>query len=246
MTHIAAAWYESDTFWSISVGAVVAIATAALGAWATLRSASPKRRLTYCLRKYTSLLNTIDEIPSTLSVTHGTTEIANPHIAEVQLCNQGRRDITSTDFHNGEPIRFNFGAPVVAVLGIERGMATYPEPEVTHSDGLLSVGPSLLPRGQAISISVLLDGEGTEFEIQTALVDVRVTRQHEEEERVFSLDAYLFAWLCAGFFLILTAGLFFGYLRSQHDANNAWSVSDEWTGYAHKLEKQLNSCKKNH
>ncbi|MEU0190133.1 hypothetical protein ABZ250_09790 [Streptomyces afghaniensis] len=252
MTPSASPWYESGTFWSISVGAVVAAGAAVLGAWATLRAATSKGRLTYCLRKNIALLNADDQIPISLSVVHGSTSVQNPRLVEIQVRNEGRRDIVAGDFHGAIPIKFNLGAPVVALLGIDRHPEVAPEPDVTHEETFLKINPSLIPRGQLVSFSVLIDKEEeVDVEVEAALVDVRVGKRHVTEEAAVSREKYswtLFA--CCILFVLLALASSFSFRLNQDlretrkDLDSEYNLVKAWIKHSKQLEKDLDGCRK--
>ncbi|MGA5508991.1 hypothetical protein [Streptomyces umbrinus] len=252
VTLTASSWYESGTFWTILFGVVATACAAILGAWATLRAGNPKRRLNYCLRRNIALINNPDQMPISLAVSHGVTSLQNPRLAEVQLWNDGRLDITANDFHNATPIKFDFGAPVVAVLGIDRHPGTAPEPDVTHEGTFLKLNPSLLPRSQSVSISVLVDREDeADIVVEAALVNVRLNRRYEHAEPMIPSWKYTVAFLaCSIFFAvaIITAALWYNTKRdldsTVKDLRQEYKTGESWIKYSHQLEKDLETCRK--
>ena len=60
-------WYISESLWAAG-GVVVAAASLSVGAWATLRAAYPKRRLTYDLHSVTPLVPLSGPLRNSLAV----------------------------------------------------------------------------------------------------------------------------------------------------------------------------------
>ncbi|MFE5089473.1 hypothetical protein ACFRCI_03545 [Streptomyces sp. NPDC056638] len=164
MKTLAVSWYESSSFWQFAITTIVALAVGALGAYATLRSSHPKRRLTYRTLANTSLFPDTQFTgggASVLRVTHGTTPVNRPRLVEVDIRNTGRRDITSAMFHNGDPIQFDLGVGIVAILGVAATPTTSMVPPVVlgPSTQTILIDPCLIARKQAVVISALVDGD---------------------------------------------------------------------------------------
>lgn len=115
---MAAPWYESSSFWQFVITTLVAVAVGALGAFATMRASNPKRRLDYAALVNASLFAASHRQSSDLAVTYTGTPVGRPRIIELVLANAGRRDITAAQFHGGDPIKYDLGAEVVAVLEV--------------------------------------------------------------------------------------------------------------------------------
>ncbi|MBB4714443.1 hypothetical protein [Streptomyces luteogriseus] len=175
---IAESWYESGSFWQFAITTIVAVAVGALAAWATMRSANPKRRLNYGTRTNASLLIASHSQSGALQVTHNGTPVSRPRIVELELRNSGRRDITAAQFHANEPLKFNLGADVVGVLGMasEPSGTIAPSIELPHATPrVIAIPPSLLARKQVFRVALLVDGPRAEVCcVQAPLVDVAV------------------------------------------------------------------------
>ncbi|MER6254176.1 hypothetical protein ABT224_22750 [Streptomyces sp. NPDC001584] len=208
MTLLASSWYENGTVWTISVGALVAIGVAGFMAWAGLRTVRPKRRLSYCLRRNTSLLNTSDAAAGTLTVTHGATDLTRPRMVEVELSNDGRMAITDRDFHNGDPITFDVGAPIVAVLSTSSLPSQHRTPVTSVGGQLLKVEPSLLSSRQTVSFSLLVNGPAAGLGCQHSLIDVPLNRREPTDvTHVGCLrQGRLMAFLISGLVLVQCVG----------------------------------------
>jgi hypothetical protein len=179
---IANPWYESGSFWQFAITTLVAVAVGALGAFATLRASNPKLRLSYRALINTSLLTASTRQAAHLSVTYGGTVVPRPRLVEVELRNAGRRDITASMFHGGDPIKFDLGADVIAVLDVDVQPGATTPPRVVATGTSVEVHPSLLVRQQSIVISVLVDGHRTDLSCQAPLVDVEVRVGREQDQ----------------------------------------------------------------
>jgi hypothetical protein len=174
MMTLAGAWWQSGTFWA-AAAVVVAVFAALSAVWATMRAANPKRRLLYRIYSRTPLLNPTASVPGdTLTVTHGTNALANPWVVEVQLINAGRRDISASMFHNGEPITLNLGVPIIALLNSGTSSRTQRPPEAQVNGNILTVPPCLLGKRHTATFSLLVDGADPELECLAPLTDVDV------------------------------------------------------------------------
>ncbi|WPO73865.1 hypothetical protein [Streptomyces sp. KN37] len=181
MVQLAAAWYESEAFWTITVGGVVAMAVGTLGAWATLRSANPKRRMTYCQLRDTSLLSVLHS-DSDIEVRHSNVRLEHPRIVDVEIANTGRRDIPASMFHAGEPISFDLGAPIIAVLSSVSFPFDNRVPAAEIEGQEIRIGPGLLAKRQRVTFSLLVDGRAHPMTCQHSLVDVDVRRRSPEDD----------------------------------------------------------------
>ncbi|MFJ4768469.1 hypothetical protein ACIP88_05030 [Streptomyces uncialis] len=183
MTLIASSeWYASSTLWTTVTTSVVALSVGALAAWATLRSTNPKRRLSYHLRENVALLD-IETHAVRLSVSHGDTQLRSPRIVELVVKNSGRRDITSAQFHDGDPIVFDLQSRVVALISVSAPSTTIaPEPVVDATK--LLVGPSLLKSKQEVSYTMLVDGEVEDVRCTAPLTDTHISRTTEDGDRL--------------------------------------------------------------
>ncbi|MFI7408528.1 hypothetical protein ACIBU0_07655 [Streptomyces sp. NPDC049627] len=183
-------WLESGTLWTVAIGALASILSAVAGAWVSNKYSNPKRELQYQWRKNTSLLETSSSSASSLTVTHGSTPLAEPRVIDVLLRNHGRREITSGDFHNGDPITVKLDCLIVELKGVHSEPPTSIAPLVTvsSSNEELLVSPCLLVGGQEVVITVVADGPGDEnkFELRSPLVGMRppklITGPGQEEK----------------------------------------------------------------
>ncbi|MEU9605444.1 hypothetical protein [Streptomyces sp. NPDC048057] len=169
----------STDVWAIIVSSIVGVLVGVLGAWATFRSANPKLRLQWWTVAQPPLFDSRFGGPITVSAAGIT--INEPRIVQFHLTNIGRRDITSSIFHNGESLDFKFNSPIVAPLELRS------EPEGTRlpdvqlppgAEGRVEVRPGHIRRGQMITVTLLLDGQDVEAACaHMPLVDVDLDKE---------------------------------------------------------------------
>ncbi|MFG2831141.1 hypothetical protein ACGFWI_27310 [Streptomyces sp. NPDC048434] len=165
------AFYTSGTFWA-AASAVAAICMGGGAMWATLRASNPKRRIDFWMRD-TPLLRDHQSLNGTLEVRRNGSVLVDPRLVRVQLRNPSRRDVSSTAFDQGEPLRMNLGVPILDILGVEAQPSTAQAPPATASGAELRVGPGRFGRGSRITYLVLIDGTPS-YSCQHSLIDVDV------------------------------------------------------------------------
>ncbi|MFD5115189.1 hypothetical protein ACFWNG_23195 [Streptomyces sp. NPDC058391] len=179
---LAGEWYESGNFWAASA-VFATLAAGAAAVWAALRAAYPKRRLTYFLANKTRLLARPSGLSEgVLTVTHNGNVLMDPHIVEVQIANTGRRDIPGSLYDNGEPITLEVCADIVELLDITWYGNTHVTPTATVVGSALKVGPTLIPKGQKTSFSLLVDGREPHLMFTASLVDVDIRRRMTRDD----------------------------------------------------------------
>jgi hypothetical protein len=167
---IAAEWYTSGTFWA---GAGVAVAALVGGATVvvTYMGAFSRRRLLWGASTVAPLLSAPDGVRGKLELRHDGQLLTDPHVLEVVLTVQGRRDIPSDAFDNDTPIRVEAGVPIVELLRVVAEPSS-PRAPGTRVDGTaLEVGPGLIGRRQKLTFTLLVEGE-PDLDCQAHLIDV--------------------------------------------------------------------------
>ena len=187
-------WYHSGTFWQFVGTSVVSLIVGGIAAWATLRSTSPKLKLNWWQKSNTSLL-TFQAQNSVVTVNFLNVPLSNPRVIELVIVNSGRRDITSVMFHGNDAIRFKVDGLVMAILDASttpggtaapdfdlQGVRTVGQ-QVSAGDWL-DLPASLIRRGQAITVTLLVEGGDKPVEIKNApLVDVKIENQPPGQAR---------------------------------------------------------------
>ncbi|GEK04518.1 hypothetical protein [Streptomyces sp. 1-11] len=187
MEKLASKWWESGSWWQFVITILAGLIVGVLGAWAAFRSANPKRRVNWWIQSNTPLFDRPAGDGALLNVTLGSVRLSSPRIVELVISNSGRHDVTAEMFHGAEPIKFDFDHAVAAVLDvasapegtllpqIETWQELIPLTGGQHQGGLL-LKPSLLRRGQTITVTVLIDGDEKPVRcVQFPLVDVDQT-----------------------------------------------------------------------
>jgi len=148
--------YANATFWT-AMGIPVALLIGALGAWVTWRVAYARRRIHYWTPLSVRLLRAPDTLSSTLELRRNGALLTNPRVVEVALAVRGHHDIANDDFNNGDPLILDLGTNILDILDTdsENGAA----PPITVDSTTLKIGPGLISRRQAITITVLTDGD---------------------------------------------------------------------------------------
>lgn len=200
---LAGQWYASGTFWSI-VGVGVAVVSILLSPLVARWLQEGRRRLFYSMPTATPLI-TRHSLLTELVIVHRGDRLSNPHVLEVRLACQGRHDIPSSAFDNGEPLRLDVGVPIVNILGTRTTPDAARSPAVAMDGTALLIAPSLIKRGQRTSFTLLVDGPDPALTCpQPPLIDVDVQHQAESAESLTPRQTVLLVAL-----LVLTSGTFF-------------------------------------
>jgi hypothetical protein len=189
MTPLAGDWWASGSLWQFVITIISGIAVGVLGAWATLRSSDPKRKVVWWVQSNTPLIRPDED--RTVAVTLQGLPLNNPRVVELVIANQGSRDITADMFHANDSMRFDFGVYVCKILDIAtqpggsvrpsleagpyRLVASGTVPSRVEFSTWVEFAPSLLSRGQVVTVTVLVDGYAPQVVCVSApLVDVQV------------------------------------------------------------------------
>jgi len=202
---VAGDWYTSATFWAGAGAIAVVLSTVAI-VWVTLVVGVPRRRLVYRMRAIAPLVSAPEGIRGDLELRHRGKLLSNPRALTVELVSRGRRDIGNDAYNDGQPLRLDFGAPIVELLQVVSEPATLPSPVVVVDGTSVNIGPSLIGRRHAITITVLTDGGQPALSCQSPLIDVQVQGQSDESLTVWAVGVVLgFVLLGVGEVLALTA-----------------------------------------
>lgn len=171
--NLAGEWYTSGTLWAAGA-VVVALLVGILTVVVTYMVGFPKRRLLYGVPVATPLLTTPDGVlRGELELRHRGELLTEPHVVELKLLSKGRKDIPSTAYDGGAPIRLDVGARIIEILQTSSTPSTLAPPRVAVDGTALAIGPSLLGRHQGISFTLLVEGSPC-LTLESSLVDVDV------------------------------------------------------------------------
>ncbi|MFE1030003.1 hypothetical protein ACFW5I_36685 [Streptomyces sp. NPDC058818] len=189
---MASSWYESPLLWSAA-----SVLVGLLAVWATLRAANPKRHLAYTMRSIAPLIPSSGPLRDGLAMNLNGIALQDPHVLQFELANWGRRDIPSSAFDSGMPIRIDLGCDVVSILETASKPSHAVPPAVSADGQSILVGPGLIARGQRITITVLADGPRPELTAHVALIDVRVRQDQVRKMHLLWLPVILSFSACS-------------------------------------------------
>lgn len=163
-------WYATGNLWT-AVGAAAAV-MAALMAVVLWRMGEPRRKLVYGWRAAGLLYRDSRGALDALTAVFDGAAVADPHLAELWLAIQSRRDVPSGDFDQGRPVVFDLGVPIVKVLS-GPGSLRDCSLRLTVDGQSVRVEPQLIRHGTAVRIELLTAGP-PELTCESSLVDVAV------------------------------------------------------------------------
>jgi hypothetical protein len=193
--NVAAEWYDSDVVWA-AVSVVATLVGAASAAYVAYMAAFPKRRLTYEVAHAVALFHGSDSTHNDIEVRHSGSVLNDSHLVDLVFRSRGRRDIASSSFNAGEPIRIKANRRVVAILVKHSQPASTTVPAVVVDNGAVLLGPGLITRRQTIRLTLLVDGGLPDIEVQSPLVDVSI--RHAQQPRLPRYILYAAAAVLGG------------------------------------------------
>ena len=179
---IAVHWYASGTFWT-AAGVVVAVLVGIATVLVAYIVGFPRRRLLYGMPVTAAMLAAPDGVRSDLELRHKGTVLTAPRVLEVRLVSRGRKDIPSSAYDGGKPLRLDVGARIVEVLQVTSEPSSIPAPKMTVDGTSLTIGPSLIGKRQKIAFTLLTDGGQPYLMCQSSLIDVQVREQGPEDRK---------------------------------------------------------------
>ncbi|MFI2667585.1 hypothetical protein [Micromonospora carbonacea] len=172
---MAGQWYESGTFWSVAVGALLTVLGFIVGPLIARRIQEARRRLLFSMPTATPLIRTTRFSAANLEVRHDGRPLSHPHVLEIRLTCQGRHDIPSAMFDGGQPLRLDVGVPIINVLDTDSSPDTAPHPVWAADGTAITIGPSLIKKNQTITFALLVDGPNPQLTCpHPPLIDVDV------------------------------------------------------------------------
>ena len=205
-------WYASGTFWA-GAGAVVALLVGIAGAAISYIVGYPRRRLFYMLWSSVPLIAGPKDSAKELEVKHLGTALKTPQLVEIGMISRGRKDIPSSAYDQGRPIRLDLGTPILDILKVANLPESSQTPAIVIDGTALAVGPSLIAKGQRISVVVLTDSSHQKLSCSGSLIDVRIEKfelREPDMSRVVLYASIAIFLLTASFLLAIigfTAGV---------------------------------------
>lgn len=204
-------WYDSGTLWT-AAGVLATLLASVIGALLTQRK--PRRLLVYTARARKLLAGQSAALLSPdLQLAYHGSPLATPYLVSLSVLAKSRIDIRREDFDGGRPLIFDLGTPIVGVLASSvPGIPGRAGNWFRVSGSSVLVGPTLIRKGQSISLDVLTDSP-PKVTYQSDLAGVVVT-----EERAG--DALMRRWKAVATIAIVVVastatGLLSHYLTSQ-------------------------------
>lgn len=170
-------WYLSGVFWAI-VGVVVAVVLGIVAAWATFRSANPRRRLYVYLDRSLPVVRTHEALRNEIEVRHLGRTLSQPYVVTLNVVSRGRKDIPSSSFDANKPIVADLGVPIVRLL--EEKSTTpkiaIPVPESSVDGTRILIGPSMLSKQHVLTYTALVEGSPN-LATEIPLLDVDTSQE---------------------------------------------------------------------
>lgn len=110
-------------------------------------------------------------------------DLEGRYLTVLDLQARGPRDIRAADFDDGKWLVFDVGSPALHVTSLSSGRGR-PFPTVAVDGALVGIAPTLLARGQHLSLLLLTDDQvGQPTCVQNPLVDVDLVNEHPKKRR---------------------------------------------------------------
>lgn len=198
----AASWYTSATLWT-DAGTIFGVLSVII-AYILWQLGAPRRLLIYSMPVVTALLTIARSdglAREDLKVMYGTHALSDPYTVRIHVESRSRRDIRSADFDQNRPLGFDLGAHIESRLAasIELPLASN---GITIDDTSVEIHPTLIRRGDAADIELLLDGPPA-LACHSPLVDVKVREQATivpEKWRLYQIFAIIAGAICCSLF----------------------------------------------
>nr|WSW47029.1 hypothetical protein OG296_30210 [Streptomyces sp. NBC_01001] len=221
---LAEGYLWSNDFWNTFLTVLAAVMVGGGAIWAALYAVNPKKRLIW--------RNDVNEaiIPdgvSTLSVLHAATPVGEPRLVDLQVKNNGRRDIEPGWFsHDTDALIFDLGTTIVHLVDVSTFPSSTIAPGVTYSGSKLHLHKSLIAKDQRIKIVALVDGPEGEVKCHAAgLLNVKVPVKPSGEMSFRTTSARMRGQ--AAFYAPLVATIAVAFVFSQLDKKDKRREQDE-------------------
>ncbi|MFJ4845136.1 hypothetical protein [Streptomyces sp. NPDC088733] len=192
---------SSETFWTAlgAVAAVLAIPTAVMLGWLSYRAVWPRRTIEWSA-SISPLVHGAAHT-SRLTVEFSGTRLRHPHIVEVHLLNEGKKDIEPAHF-SGHPIEITSTGRVVGVLQQLSSPGRRPFNTTEHPNRVELDPSTPLHSKQVLRYVFLVDGPDPEIDIIASTLncdlkrieslDVQIARNSRRRMRMLLLlNAFL-------------------------------------------------------
>lgn len=170
---LAAGYLWTNDFWNTFLTVLAAVLVGGGAIWATLYAVNPKKRLIWRSDVNEAI---IPDGVSTLSVLHAATPVGEPRLVDLQVKNNGRRDIEPAWFsHDTDALIFDLGTPIVDLVDVSTVPSSTITPGVSYTGSKVHLHKSLVAKDQRIKIVALVDGPEGEVKCHAAgLLNVKV------------------------------------------------------------------------
>ena len=166
----------------ITVG-IVALLIALASAYFTWQNLWPGRRvLDVSIVPPQPLISEIAQNEPKVEISvDGKQLVGNPYLVSFSLTSTGRHDIPSAAFDQQKPLTVDIGAPVAKVLGVVSSPPQGSEPTWSPTPQGIEIGPTLISRGQSLSIQMICTEEpqADALRVRRDLIDVEVRTRQE-------------------------------------------------------------------
>jgi hypothetical protein len=156
----------------LAVGAlIVATVGIPITVWATRRWGTRRRSVEFSHRSVPIIPKVPAEAKKLLQVTYRDLPVHNPHLLTVSLGNSGPVDIASDHFDAGKPLIVRLNCKMYGIIS-----TTHPQATVSTalgSEGILSLEPILLKRGEKWTVEAVVSGV-PKPELTSPLIDTDV------------------------------------------------------------------------
>ena len=158
--------------WIAIVGVVVAVVAIPVTIWATRRWGN-RRALIAWVAESVSLLPE-EAGRDLIEVTYRSLPVKDPYLVTVVIANTGPRDLSSSSFDDGRPIRIHLGATFYGVTK-SSGSPKIAEPGIGADSDLafIEILPKLLKRQESWLFSVIVSGLPS-VQVEAPLIDTDV------------------------------------------------------------------------
>ncbi|WP_367320810.1 hypothetical protein [Streptomyces sp. HUAS ZL42] len=170
---------EGKGFNLVTIGlAVLALALGAVSVYYARRALfPPKRQLLYDLESASPLVDQsgLQSGSMTIEVLCNGVALTDPYVAVVRLKNSGRHAIASEQFDRQRALEIDLNVSVVELLSADAGQHGAVISACAVSGTTISFGPELIRKGQAITLTALVEGAPT-LDVRDHFVDVQLKR----------------------------------------------------------------------